>query len=102
MLGITIGNWTVSSERESFRIFPKSKDGTTRPITRVNQFINFTCLRSGSTITFKRYLHQKNWYWRDSRDTKPCDEGAVHREMARMLGLTVPQAQELALACIMG
>ncbi len=89
---VKIGNYLVSAEREIFRIFPKAADGTTRPITRNNQF-----------LYLKRYLHQKQWFWRDSRDAKHSDEGHILSEVARMLfGGEQYKAQEILLAAIMG
>ncbi len=98
-----IGNFLVSSETERFRIFPQGKDGTVRPITRINNFLYLRCLRSGQFIAFKRYLHLKQWYWRDSRDTKPTSEREVVSEVARMLfGGDENRARDVLVAVVTG
>lgn len=81
-----IGNYDVSSDSEVFRIFPKNKkNGKVTPITRVNHFLYLRHVPSGSLIVMKRYLHMNNWYWRDSRDTKPTSESTILAEVSRML-----------------
>lgn len=100
---VKIGNYLVSADREIFRIFPKAADGTTRPITRNNQFLYLRCAITGTLVVMKRYLHQKQWFWRDSRDAKHSDEGHILSEVARMLfGGEQYKAQEVLLAAIMG
>lgn len=103
---VKIGHYLVSVERETYRIFPKKKVGektVTVPVTRSNIFLNLRCTRSGSTIVFKRYLHMKQWYWRDSRDQKPCDEVHVLEEVARMLyGRDTAKATDLLLSVVFG
>lgn len=98
---IKIGNWMVSTDREQFRIFPKNKQGQTVPVTRINIFLTLTCIRSGAVVVFKRYWHMKQWFWRDSRDSKPCDEMHVLEEVARMLyGKDKNQAGNLLVAVL--
>lgn len=99
---VQIGHWLVSADTEKFRIFPKGRDGKTVPVWRINSFIYLRCVRSGALVVFKRYLHMKQWYWRDSRDKRPCDEGDILREMARMLGVPLQRAGDIAIACLTG
>lgn len=80
-----IGNYKVSSDSEIFKIFPKNKKGQTTPITRVNHFLYLEHIPSGTLTVMKRYLHMNNWYWRDSRDTKPTSESTILAEVSRML-----------------
>jgi hypothetical protein len=82
---VVIGSYLVSHDAETFRIFPKNRAGETVPVTRFNYFLYLRCTFSGQLVTFKRYLHQKNWFWRDSRDAKPTDDRSVQKEVARML-----------------
>lgn len=82
---VTIGNYLVHADSEQFRIFPKGADGTVRPIPRDNRFLYLRCKTSGSLTVFKRYLHQNNWFYRDSRDKARSDETLVLNEIARML-----------------
>lgn len=92
-----IGEYTVSAESETFRIFPKNRHGQTVPVTRINTFISLTH-RSGVRVVFKRYLHMKKWYWRDSRDTRPCEETDVVKEVSRMLAVSEDRAVDVILA----
>ena len=92
-----IGDYTVHAESERFRIFPKNRHGQTVPVTRINHFIYLTH-KSGVQVTLKRYLHMKNWYWRDSRDKGPCDEMHVVSEVSRMLGVSKDKAVDVILA----
>ncbi len=80
-----IGSYIVSAESETFRIYPKNKKGESIPVTRVNNFIYLRDAGSSKLVVFKRYLHCKQWYWRDSRELKPVHEADVVSEIARML-----------------
>ncbi len=103
MAVVQIGNYLVSADSETFRIFPKNKKGQTTPITRINQFLYLRCAKSGVTTVFKRYLHQKRWYWRDSRDTQPTSESAVLSEVSRMLFQgNKDKAQDLLIKVVAG
>lgn len=99
---VRIGNYLVSADRETFRIFPKNRAGQTIPVTRINNFIYLECVKGGGTVIFRRYLHMKQWHWRDSRDVRPCDESDVLRELKRMLGVSEDQARDVALSALMG
>ncbi len=97
-----IGTWHANADSETFRIFPKGRDGKSRPVTLVR---NFLYLRhpSGTMVVFKRYLHQKKWFWRDSRDTTHCPEHHVVAEVARMVfGGDRGKAMDLVSAAISG
>jgi hypothetical protein len=95
-----VGNWLVSGNAEIFRIFPKNRNSETIPVTRINRFLYLRCTKTGTMVTFKNYLHMKKWYWRDSRDKKPCHEIDVFREIARMLQVTEAEAKEIAMTHI--
>lgn len=64
-----VNGWEVSARYETFRIYPKNKQGEVCPVTKVNQYL--TVSRLACTITFKRYLHRGNWYYRCSLVNKP-------------------------------
>jgi hypothetical protein len=81
---LMLNGWSVTSDQETFRIFPKDKRGNTRPITRINQFL-YLQGSNGQMITFKRYLHQGQWYWRSSQVNKPIYDLDVRDELSRLL-----------------
>jgi hypothetical protein len=85
MMQVQIGRYVVSYDSEQFRIFPKNAKGETVPVWRINHFLYLRCAATGQLTVFKRYLHMKSWYWRDSRDPRPVSEAAVVGEVARML-----------------
>jgi len=78
------GKYSVMADSETFRIYPKNKQGQTVPVTRIN-YKWFVRHESGTLVVFKRYLHQKRWYWSDSRVKGPCSEEHVLAEVSRML-----------------
>lgn len=82
---VRIGNWLVSYDSETFRIFPKNKRGETVPVTITRHFLYLQDVRTGTLISLKRYRHRREWYWRDSRDPKPTMEFVVIGEVARLL-----------------
>lgn len=82
---VKIGNYLVHADSEKFRIFPQNRFGEVTPITRENQFLYLRCQTTGSLTVLKRYLHQKQWFYRDSRDKNRSDETLVLGEIARML-----------------
>ena len=99
---VRVGDYVVAADSEQFRIFPKGKDGKTVPVWRVNHFLYLRHV-NGDLVVFKRYLHMKRWYWRDSRDSKPCTESAVVTEVARMLFQgDAGQAQDLLVRMLLG
>jgi hypothetical protein len=87
-----INGWRITSDSETFRIFPKAADGTTRPITRCNQFLRLQ--RDGALIVIKRYLHQRQWFWKVSTlGDKHCYDLDVRDELSRLL-FPVPGKQD--------
>ncbi len=79
-----INGWRVTSDSEQFRIFPKAADGTTRPITRVNQFLRLQ--QNGNLVVCKRYLHQGQWFWKIStRGEKHCYDLDIRDELSHLL-----------------
>ncbi len=79
-----INEWRVTSDSETFRIFPKAADGTTRPITRVNQFLRLQ--KDGALVVVKRYLHHGIWFWKISTmGDKHCYDLDVRDELSRLL-----------------
>jgi hypothetical protein len=103
MKTVQIGNWLVSADSETFRIFPRNRRGETIPVTRINHFLYLRCTLSGMLVTFKRYLHQGAWFWRDSRDRTWAFEADVIAEVARMLFRgDEGKARDLLLAVLVG
>lgn len=82
---VQVGSWMVDYKREEFRIFPRGKNGKTVPVRRINFFITLKHIKHGDSIVFKRYLHQGNWFWRDSREKNWVYEDEVVSELARHL-----------------
>ena len=80
----TINGWTISSESEMFRIFPKNRQGEVRPVTKINQFLRLRNSQGGD-LTIKRYFHQGQWYWRLSTEDKPVYDLDVRDQIARTL-----------------
>lgn len=92
----------VAFEQEVFRIFPKGRDGKTRPVSIHRTFIHVRDRRWPGQVTFKRYLHQKQWHWKDSRDSKSCSELAVVKELADMCcGGDKEQAKDLIIKAML-
>jgi hypothetical protein len=83
------GAYEIKLEKEVYRIFPKSKDGKSFPITIRRAYIHLRReLNDGSTmlLSFKHYLHRRNLYWSDSRHEKgSCTKHHVRKELARIL-----------------
>ena len=82
------GKYEYTIQNESFRIFPKGKDGKSRPVWVKRAFIHIRRKLLDDTfaeVSFKYYLHQRNFYWRDSRHKTSCPELHVREELARML-----------------
>lgn len=84
MAAETINGWTVTSDSETFRIFPKGADGKTRPITRINQFLYLTNDRNEQIIV-KRYLHQGQWFWKISTCEKHKYDLDIRDSLSRLL-----------------
>lgn len=83
----TFRGWTLTTSRESFRIFPKNAGGEAIPVTKVNMFLTLTNAK-GEQIIYKRYLHMKQWFYRSSLQAKgerPMCELDVRDEVARIL-----------------
>jgi hypothetical protein len=76
--------YAITTDRDEFRIFPRNKHGQTRPVRIVRIFIKLTEDTTKEEITFKRYLHRKQWYWGDSRVNGPVSDAHVIGEIARM------------------
>ena len=85
----TFGLWEVSLEREQFRIFPKGPDGKSIPVTLRRVYVHLRRKLKNdtyATLFFKYYLHQRNFYWADSRHDKgSCPRHHVESELARLL-----------------
>ncbi len=83
------GAWEVNLEHERFKIFPKGPDGKSIPITLRRVYVNLRRLLKDDTyakICFKHYIHQRNFYWSDSRHDKgSCPRHHVESEVARLL-----------------
>ena len=82
------GRFEYTVQNESFRIFPKGPDGKTRPVWVKRAFIHLRTRLLDDTfsaIFFKYYLHQRNFYWHDSRQKGSCHKRHVNKELARML-----------------
>lgn len=82
------GGCDVKVRPESFRIFPKGRDGETRPVTIRRVWVEVRREKLDGThggMSFKFYLHQKNLYWGDSRKKGSCSKAHVRRELARMV-----------------
>lgn len=92
---VRLGRYSVTVESETFRIFPRDSQGRTRPVTVVRNYINLQDL-DGTIVVLKRFFHTKQWYWRDSRDAKPCSENHIRDEIARMCFPGRPDAAERA------
>lgn len=69
----------------SRKIFPENKDGKRIPINLVTFRLTLRHKISGSS-TFHKYLHQKKWYWRDSRNEKNCPRREVVKEDSTVCG----------------
>lgn len=80
----TIGNYAVMCDSDTFRIYPKGKDGQTRPVTISRLLLNLRHIPSGEAFYFKRHLHQGKWKWIDSR-TGSVTESEVLNEVSRLL-----------------
>lgn len=79
-----INGWRVTSDSETFRIFPKNKKGETTPITRCNQFLRLQ--RDDALVVIKRYLHQGQWFWKIStRGEKHCYDLDIRDELSHLL-----------------
>ncbi len=81
---VVINGWTVSADSETFRIFPQNAKGQTIPITRINQFL-YLRNATGGLVVLKRFLHQKEWRWRDSLVEKTVDEVLIRKRIAGVL-----------------
>jgi hypothetical protein len=82
------GKFEYTIKNESFRIFPKGKDGKTRPVWVKRAFLHLRRKLLDDTfaeIFFKYYLHQRNFYWADGRQKGSCHRRHVRKELARML-----------------
>lgn len=75
--------WAARIETETFRIFPQGKDGTTRPVTIIRQFLFMKHEKSGLQTTFKRFLHMREWKWHI--EGKLHDEVQVRKLLGGML-----------------
>jgi hypothetical protein len=82
---LTINGWTLEKSTETYRIFPKGKNGEAIPVTKVNNFLTLRNAAKGVEVTFKRYLHMKQWYFRCSLDKEPIHELDVRDTVARIL-----------------
>lgn len=85
MTPVQINGWTVTADSETFRIFPTNKKGQTIPITRINQFLYLRNPSGAGLIVLKRFLHQKEWRWRDSLVEKTVDEVLIRKRIASTL-----------------
>lgn len=79
-----IGNYTVSSDSETFRIFPRNKKGESIPVTITRTFLHLRHA-AGALVTITRYRHRRDWLWRDSRYDKPVTYRQVVDNVASML-----------------
>jgi hypothetical protein len=82
------GGCEVQVRPETFRIFPKGRDGKTRPVTIRRVWVDVrreTLTGDYSGMTFKYYSHQKNLFWGDSRKKGSCSKAHVRDELARMI-----------------
>lgn len=82
------GKFEYTIQNESFRIFPKGPDGKTRPVWVKRAFLHLRRKVLDGTLSkifFKYYLHQRNFYWSDSRKKGSCTKHFVRKELARML-----------------
>lgn len=78
-------NYSYMFETDDFNIYPKDKNGKTRVVAVKRRLFHFKHNTTGEIITFKFYLHQKQWYWSDSRMAKGnCGEQHVMTEIARI------------------
>ena len=80
----TIGNYAVMCDSDTFRIYPKGKDGQTRPVTISRLLLNLRHIPSGEAFFFNRHLHQGKWKWIDSR-CGSVTESHVLSEVSRLL-----------------
>lgn len=99
---VRFGRYNVTVDSETYHIYPVNSRGETCRVTRVYHRF-YVQHESGTLVVFKRYLHQKRWYWNDSRMKGPCSESHVLSEVSRMLfdGDTA-KAGELLIAGISG
>ncbi len=85
MATTTINGYTLETSTETYRIFPKGRNGEAIPVTKVNNFLTLRNAAKGVEVTFKRYLHMKQWYYRCSLDKEPIHELDVRDTVARIL-----------------
>lgn len=79
-----INGWRVTSDSERFRIFPQNRKGETVPVYRENHFLRLQ--KDGALVVIKRYLHQRQWFWRISTlGEKAVYDLDVRDELSRLL-----------------
>lgn len=80
------GKFDIAIENESFRIFPKDSEGKTRPVWIKRAIVYLKRRDTQDQLFFKYYLHQRRYYWADSRKPKgSVPIRHVRKELARML-----------------
>lgn len=89
-------NYLFMFDTDDFKIFPQSKTGTAVVTIKRRQFF-LKHITTGEVIEFRFYLHQKRWYWSDSRQgAGNCGENHALSEIARLLfKRDVKKAQDL-------
>ena len=81
-----IGNYEVAVTSEQFYIFPENaKTGEQMRLSIDRTFFHLRHAKSQFIVTFKRFRHQGQWKWNDSRGTGSVNELHVVSEIARML-----------------
>lgn len=81
-----IGNYIVETWEENKYIFPKLKNGQSIRVALPRTYCRLRHVTNvGGSFEFKKYLHQKRWYWADNRDGKSCQFIHIVREIARLL-----------------
>lgn len=85
-------NYALSFDAEQFRIFPKTKNDETIPVTIYRKHLNLQHKLSGEIVQFKYYYHRGQWKWKDMRETGPTSCRAIIGEVGRMLVLNSNEA----------
>lgn len=99
MLWQRVGDYYVMSDTNVRRIFPKNeRTGKSVPVTLIKHTVILRHESSpegdaSSDVIFSRYLHQKQWHWRDSRCKATSTRTDVVSEISRMLKLDEAAAE---------
>ena len=92
--------WAARTDGETFRIFPKAADGSTRPITITRQFLYLKHEKTGLQTVLKRFLHRGEWHWQV--DGLRQDEVQVRKLLTGMMQGRRDRAEMLMLKTMLG